>query len=40
MTPQEFYATHSAFSDPKQYAYLFNDLPDDLPSLCAVVRGI
>jgi hypothetical protein len=40
MTPQEFYTTHSTLTDPKQYAYLFNDLPDDLQGLCAVVRGI
>jgi hypothetical protein len=40
MTPQEYYATQSAMSDPGKYAYLFDSLPDDIPGLCRVVQGI
>ncbi|MFN8371921.1 MAG: transglutaminase domain-containing protein [Anaerolineae bacterium] len=40
MLAQDYYTTHSALTDPRQYAYLFNDLPDDLPGLCQCVRNI
>lgn len=36
----EFYATHSAFSDPGQYGDLLEALPADIPSLCAAIRGL
>lgn len=38
MTPQDFYKTQSPFSDPGAYAYLFDQLPDDLPAMCRVVQ--
>lgn len=40
MIPQDFYRTHSKQSDPRAYAYLFDALPDDLDSLCQVVRNV
>jgi hypothetical protein len=40
MTPQEFYISQSFITDPKEYAYLYNALPRDIPSLCKVVQGL
>ncbi len=40
MTPQTFYASQSPITDPKEYAYLYEDLPHDLPLLCHVVQGL
>ena len=40
MNPQEFYATQGIISDPGKYGYLFDDLPDDIPSLCKILQGI
>ncbi len=35
-----FYSTQSSITDPGEYGYLFDDLPDDLEMLSAVVRGL
>jgi len=44
MTPRtesvHYYATQSLITDPGQYSFLFDDLPDDIPTLCEVVRGL
>src|SRR5262245_40353097 len=40
MNPHEFYVSHSPITDPSRYAYLLDDLPDDLEELCRVVQGI
>jgi hypothetical protein len=40
MDPQQYYATHSPMTHPGQYAYLFDDLPDDIEALCQIVRGV
>ena len=37
---QEFYAEQGIVTDPGEYRYLFNDLPDDIPSLCKIVQGL
>ena len=36
----EFYSTHSELSDPGKFAYLYDDLPDDIPSLVKVVQNV
>lgn len=36
----EFYKKQSPFTDPGEYAYLFDELPDDIEELCKVVRGL
>ena len=36
----EFYRTHGELSDPGKYAYLYDDLPDDIPSLVKVVQNV
>lgn len=40
MVSLDFYSTQSVFSDPKEYAHLFKDLPDSIPELCEIVRGV
>jgi hypothetical protein len=40
MTPQAYYRSQSTFSNPGPFAYLYDDLPDDLDSLCRAIRGI
>jgi hypothetical protein len=35
-----YYTQQSAITDPGDYAYLFEDLPRDLPSLMQVVQGV
>jgi len=40
MKAAEFYATQSSISDPGEFARLFDDLPDDIPSLCKIVQGL
>lgn len=35
-----YYAQQSCFSDPKHHTRLFDDLPDNIADLCAVVRGL
>jgi excinuclease ABC subunit A len=34
-----YYTSHSPFSDPGHYTFLYTDLPDDLPGLIQVVQG-
>ena len=36
----EYYAQQSMITNPDKYAYLFNDLPDDIPSLVKTVQGL
>lgn len=36
----DFYRTHSAITDPGQYAPLFDALPDDVPGLMYAVQGL
>ena len=37
---RQFYATHSIMTDPGEYGMLFNDLPDDIPSLCQIIQSV
>ena len=37
---KEYYAAQSIVTDPGKYLELYNDLPDDIPSLCKVVQGL
>jgi hypothetical protein len=39
-TIREYYTRQSAITDPGQYAYLFDDLPADLPNLVKIVQGL
>ncbi|MCK5146474.1 SUMF1/EgtB/PvdO family nonheme iron enzyme [bacterium] len=34
-----FYRQYSAFTDPGEYAYLYENLPDSLPDLCRLIRS-
>jgi len=34
-----FYCRYSAFTDPGEYAYLYESLPDSLPELCHLIRS-
>ncbi|MBN2238206.1 MAG: transglutaminase domain-containing protein [Dehalococcoidales bacterium] len=36
----DYYAAHSPITDPGEYGYLFDDLPDDIPQLAGIVRGL
>lgn len=40
MDPLVYYATHSQFTDPGDYAALYDDLPRDIAGLCRVVQGL
>ena len=35
----DFYRQSSAFTDPGEYAYLYENLPDSLPELCILIRS-
>jgi excinuclease ABC subunit A len=35
-----YYAAHSPITDPGPYAYLYNDLPDDLERLFQIINGV
>ena len=35
----DFYRQYSSFTDPGEYAYLYENLPDSLPELCSLVRS-
>lgn len=35
----DFYKQYSIFTNPGEYAYLYTDLPDSLPELCALIRS-
>ncbi|MGB3861765.1 MAG: transglutaminase family protein, partial [Candidatus Aminicenantaceae bacterium] len=34
-----FYRQYSSFTDPGEYAYLYENLPDSLPELCSLIRS-
>ena len=34
----DFYHQYSSFTDPGEYAYLYENLPDSLPELCSLIR--
>lgn len=36
----KFYTEQSLFTDPGDYAYLFDDLPQDINELCKIVQGL
>lgn len=36
----DFYTQHSPYTDPGLYARLFDDLPDDLPSIVRAIQGL
>jgi excinuclease ABC subunit A len=40
MLIRKYYAQHSAITDPREYAYLFDYLPHDVPSLVKIVQGL
>jgi sulfatase modifying factor 1 len=35
----DFYKQYSEFTDPGEYAYLYENLPDSLPELCSLIRS-
>ncbi len=35
----DFYRQYSSFTDPGEYEYLYEKLPDSLPELCSVIRS-
>ena len=35
----DFYRQYSAFTDPGDYEYLYENLPDSLPELCLLIRS-
>lgn len=35
----DFYRRYSAFTDPGEYTYLYENLPDSLPELCHLIRA-
>jgi formylglycine-generating enzyme len=35
----DFYRQYSSFTDPGEYAYLYNNLPDSLPELCSLIKS-
>jgi len=35
----DFYRQYSSYTDPGEYAYLYENLPDSLPELCSLVRS-
>jgi hypothetical protein len=35
-----YYTTHSPITDPGPYAYLYDDLPDDLEQLFKIINGV
>ena len=35
----DFYKQYSLFTDPSEYAYLYENLPDSLPELCGLIRS-
>ena len=37
---KDFYSTQSIVTDPGRYKELYQDLPDDIPSLCKVAQGL
>jgi len=38
--PLAYYASPGLMTDPKEYAYLFNGLPTEIPELVKVVQGL
>lgn len=40
LDPLEYYASHGLMTDPKEYHFLFDGLPKEIPALCHVVQGI
>lgn len=40
MTEQDFYSQHSPFTNPDDYAKLYNTIPDDIQSICRAVQGL
>ena len=37
---KKFYAAQSIVTNPSEYARLYKDLPDDIPSLCKIIQGV
>ena len=35
----DFYRQYSSYTDPGEYAYLYDNLPDSLPELCRLIRS-
>jgi hypothetical protein len=35
----EFYRQYSSFTDPGEYEYLYENLPDSLPELCSLIKS-
>lgn len=35
-----YYTSHSPMTDPGQYAYLYDDLPDDFQDLCRIIHNV
>jgi len=35
----DFYRQYSSFTDPGEYEYLYENLPDSLPELCSLIRS-
>ena len=35
-----YYQTHSPMTDPEEYGYLYDDLPDDLEGIFKVIHNV
>ena len=35
----DFYRQYSSFTDPGEYEYLYENLPDSLPELCSLIKS-
>jgi len=40
LTDTDYYTVPGTITEPGRYGFLFNDLPDDIPSLCSIVQGL
>lgn len=40
MNPLDYYKAQGKITDPKEYTYLLDNLPTDIPELCKVVHGV
>ena len=37
---KQLYSTQSRYSDPCEYGYLFDSLPDSVEVICKIIRGV
>jgi hypothetical protein len=39
LDPLEYYASHGLITDPKEYSFMLNGLPNEISRLCQIVQG-